>query len=441
MRYAVLIIISAFLNTANTQISKFPYIEHFDNAIIPELPPGWESTYQRSAAGDFITVQSSAHTDSIAVISTNARIEQCLFSPLLDFSLLQAESLSFFERRSASHNSDIIIETSLDGGLHYIIPVSDTLRNPNTTSYIYRSLKLPQVLSGSNTVRIRWRVIGNGTGATGTVRFDDVCISALHKIDATVFGMEIDPPFPISGDDVGIKAVIKNAGLASISGILAQIYSDINTNGYPEPTEQIGSTLITQTVNTGEIFSTGGRLIQPSAGIHPIIITCYHPDDTNTSNDTGKFYIDVGYPHMSIVINEIMYDPLPGGTEYVEIFNPGEEPIDITGWKLSDEQNREAITPKYLITDTVKYIDKNGFIVVAGDSSIYSRFPNLRDTGNTVFIRPNNFNLSKDGDLIILSDRLNRCIDSVYYEPNWHNPYLEDCSGRFLGTCKSQARQ
>ncbi len=388
--------------------------------------------------GDFVTIQSSAYSDSIAVVCTNAKIEQCLYSPHLDFSQSQADSLTFYERRTASHNSDILVEASLDGGIQYLLRVSDTLRNPMTTSYIYRSFKLPEMLSGHNAVRIRWRVIGNGTGSSGTVRFDDINFSALHALDAAVSGLEIDPPFPITGDDVRIGAIIKNAGLMPLTGIHTEIYTDINDDGFYEPSEILASEVTTQSLNTGDTVHVRCQLPQVSSGIKKIIVTCYHEDDTNTSNDSGKFAIDIGYPPMACIINEIMYDPLSGNAEYIEISNTGENRVDIMGWKLSDEQNRESRSARYVITDTARYISGGEFIIVASDSSIYDRFPYLRDSGFMVFIRKNSFSLSNDGDDIILSDRCNRCIDSVHYNPTWHNPYIEDCTGRSLERVNSR---
>jgi len=432
MRYTAFIFIFIIVYTGSAQICQFPYIERFDSITVPELPPGWESTIQRSPTGDFVTVQSSAYSDSIAVVSTNAKIEQCFYSPLLDFSQIQADSLTFYERRSASHNSDILVEASIDGGLQYLLPVSDTLRNPMTTSYVYRSFKLPEMLSGHNAVRIRWRVVGNGTGTSGTVRFDDIYFSALHAVDAAVAGLEIDPPFPITGDDVRIGAIIKNAGLTPLTGIRTEIYADINDDGFSEPSEILTTEVTSRTLNTGETLTVWCRLPQVSSGLQRIIVTCYHEDDTNTSNDSGKYKINIGYPPMTIIINEIMYDPLSRGTEYIEIINPGEDRIDIMGWKLSDEQNRESRSARHVINDTARYIDGGEFIIVASDSSIYDRFPYLRDSGFTVFIRTNSFSLSNEGDDIILSDRCNRCIDSVHYDPTWHNPYIEDCTGRSL---------
>ena len=126
MRSAIFLFLTLLSSRAGAQVHYFPYKENFDSVSVPSLPPGWMTTSNRSISGDFVTSHSIPFSESTAVLSTNATISQALVSPLFDFSGREADSLTFYERRSSSHNSGVLIEASTDGGATFPVPVSDT---------------------------------------------------------------------------------------------------------------------------------------------------------------------------------------------------------------------------------------------------------------------------------------------------------------------------
>jgi len=52
--------------------------------------------------------------------------------------------------------------------------------------------------------------------------------------------------------------------------------------------------------------------------------------------DTARFAIPVTIDSFDIVINEIMYDPLPGGEDYVELYNRSNKILDLKGMQLAN---------------------------------------------------------------------------------------------------------
>src|SRR5947208_811614 len=117
MKPLCLFLLLYFVQGASAQSDRFPFTESFDRAIIPTLPAGWSTTSNRAASGDFVTTTSTPHSDSNAVISTNATIGQSLTLPALSFSGREADSLLCYERRSSTHNSGTLFEASTDGGI------------------------------------------------------------------------------------------------------------------------------------------------------------------------------------------------------------------------------------------------------------------------------------------------------------------------------------
>ncbi len=60
-----------------------------------------------------------------------------------------------------------------------------------------------------------------------------------------------------------------------------------------------------------------------------------------------------------VVINEVLANPGPGQRDALELFNPGPEPADVSGWYLSDDRR----TPKYRLPAN-SVVPAGGFLVV-----------------------------------------------------------------------------
>ena len=182
------------------QISVFPYNEKFDTVVAPNLPAGWSTSTSKSPSGDFLTSTSTPLSVPNAVVSTDAKVAQGLTSPEINFSGKIPGTLEFYERRTSSHTSGLCVEAIINDDTATAILIGDTLKNPGTTNYVLRSLPLPPLINGQRDVRFRWRVVGNGTGATGTLRIDNVKISVQKMLDLAVTHLTVDPENPRTGE-------------------------------------------------------------------------------------------------------------------------------------------------------------------------------------------------------------------------------------------------
>ncbi len=127
----------------------------------------------------------------------------------------------------------------------------------------------------------------------------------------------------------------------------------------------------------------------------------------------------------NIVINEINYkssdDFDPG--DWIELYNPNEIEIDISGWVLKDSDDSN----EYIFPEGTK-IDGYGFLVIARNSDDFTNFyPNI-----TSFIGEFDFGLSASGDAVRLFDSDLIIHDQVYYESFDPWPVLADGNGYTL---------
>jgi len=153
-------------------------------------------------------------------------------------------------------------------------------------------------------------------------------------------------------------------------------------------------------------------------------------DSGGTPNLSNSVMNVKSYPAGSIVINEIMYEPLIGFAEYVEIYNSSNDTINLAGWKIVEGGEKS-----FTLTSRSFNLKPGEFFLLASDSSIFNLFPYLRENafvGNIRIANTSDLSLSNSEDIVILRDLFGNTIDSVAYSPKWHNPDIDDSKGRSL---------
>lgn len=119
-----------------------------------------------------------------------------------------------------------------------------------------------------------------------------------------------------------------------------------------------------------------------------------------------------------VFINEFMYDPPSGLTEFVEIYNPTDKIFNLKGWTLSDNSGNEMVISNedFFFRKNVpsSSLPNNPYVIITPDSSIQvgqtnrfavmgSRFPTLNNTT----------------DAIVLKNPQGVTIDSLTYTQDW----------------------
>lgn len=135
--------------------------------------------------------------------------------------------------------------------------------------------------------------------------------------------------------------------------------------------------------------------------------------------------------YSSIIINEINYksSPLFDTEDWLEFYNPSDNSIDISGWKLHDDNiSNQFIFPNGTIVGAKSYL------VVCRDSTKFKSLnPSvLNRIGNI------NFGLSSDGDQIFLKDNSNTTIDEIQYSVSLPWPSAPNGSGATLSLINPQ---
>jgi hypothetical protein len=152
-----------------------------------------------------------------------------------------------------------------------------------------------------------------------------------------------------------------------------------------------------------------------------------------TSDNMAVSAVHVGFSPGAIVINEIMYAPLPGNSEYIEFSNPGKTDVDLAGWTLSDLPGSDGQSNAFALASGLRIFHPGEFFVLAGDSSVLNLFAFLTTVEPRLLTIVNkSVSLNNEGDRLVLRDPGGSNIDSLDYSPSWHHPSVTDETGRSL---------
>jgi hypothetical protein len=231
---------------------------------------------------------------------------------------------------------------------------------------------------------------------------------------------------------VALFVTVQNVGKEPATGFSVKFYHDADRDSILSPTELIGtvtSGVSLQRRDTTLVSFTWTGV--PSGSVRMIAVVDYSEDE-RLSNNAASIDLRIGSQPRALIVNEIMYAPLTGQAEWIELYNPNSFPVDMTDWTLSDMKDATGKANVFSIARTRTEIQAGGYAVLSSDSTILSQFPSLQNLGEdwrVIILNRTSLSLNNDGDDVIISDLVGTVIDSVHYFPSWHNPDITDVTG------------
>jgi hypothetical protein len=403
-----------FACQAEAQMRSLPYLESFELAVPPALPPGWRSSQNKSVGtNDFVTSAGTSHSGAHAALGTNATIGQELITPELDFSGRIPDRLSFYIRRSSSFRAPVVVEASVDSGNTFSIPIGDTLGPTSSTGYVHSSFPLPASLAGVAGVRLRWRIVPDATGVTGTFRLDDISVTVRAACDLALSRIQCFPPSPTVDDPITVSVVLRNIGETSDHPITVLICRDANGDSTAQRMEVIASMLSSAPIPANDSIELQISIGRIAPGTNLLLAMLDDSLDQNRANDTCRFPLVVGFRRGSLVVNEIMYAPASPEPEWVELVNARGDSVNLQYWLISDA----AFTVRHPITRLSIMVAPGGIVVLTKDSAAIADVH--QSLCAPIVSVPGFPSLNNGGDAVVLYDLTGRCMDSVVYVPAW----------------------
>ena len=124
----------------------------------------------------------------------------------------------------------------------------------------------------------------------------------------------------------------------------------------------------------------------------------------------------------TILLSEILFDPVSGGSDFLEIYNSSEEPINLKGLVVRNESNN---TSKTIETDLI--IAANGYLALSPDpNEVAAQYKAPAGAEIKFFELPAFNNADGHSSIYYPEDIL---LDEFAYDEDFHNPLIDDTEG------------
>lgn len=231
-----------------------------------------------------------------------------------------------------------------------------------------------------------------------------------------------------------VEVTVRNTGRNPASSWSILLADDIDRDSVARDAEIIGRLPGAGTLAPGDSTICAVPWPSPVPGKHSIRAVIVMAEDQRPANNGMSAAIIVPIPPGSVRINEILYEPLSGMPEFVEVINASSSPIDLDGCTLSDEAVAGESCNCWTIGGKAYRLQKGECLAVLADSTGPAWFPSLRapHAGAMISMGESSLGLNNDGDMIRLKSAAGVLLDSVRYDPSFHSRDIRTTQGRSL---------
>lgn len=321
--------------------------------------------------------------------------------------------------RIRNGNADsLIVESDLDWNSATVVTIVVKHTVTGTWSLNYQKLQAPisSTFSGNDPELVEFRNIGlcfkyTSTRA-GQLWIDDISVAQLF------------PEFFIQ------KLILSNAHSVRLIFSLPVNSSTLNIGNFKLADENnINIPIISlqpvaendKAVDIGFGDVQGTELSLSVSGVEDLYGNQMKPE-------TKSFFWTFPPESGSVLINEILFNPFPGGVDFVELVNVADYPIPISRMKLASRNDTLALKQIYAVSTENNYLKPGEFLVCTKDSSILA---SQYFTSN-----PESFCVMKTlpsfpddaGMVVLLNDSL-EVLDEFSYSSKMHSQFLADEDG------------
>ncbi|MFH1212760.1 MAG: lamin tail domain-containing protein, partial [Candidatus Neomarinimicrobiota bacterium] len=215
----------------------------------------------------------------------------------------------------------------------------------------------------------------------------------------------------IAGEPVLCEITIVNTGLNKVNGFALAV--QLNKKIDQQTTVSFFDTMITvlTSIQVEDSVKLSVTFSPVYGGVFDLAARIICAPDADNTNNFQDLALKIGYPPGVVVINEIMFAPLTGQSEWFEIYNNSENPVDLNQWKF-----RDALGSRVALADSFITLNADEFAVVVARRDFASDYPDFKQT----LIVPKSFpTLNNASDSLFVYDAIGQAIDSICYRESW----------------------
>lgn len=144
--------------------------------------------------------------------------------------------------------------------------------------------------------------------------------------------------------------------------------------------------------------------------------------------NTAKVGLPSTVEPFDIIINEILFNPVSPGTDYVELFNRTEKIFDASLLSIANRNTTGIISSVKKLSETPFLVFPADHIVITEDAKIVQQQYTVKHPEKILPINPMP-SMPDDKGTVVLLNRDGKIIDELSYDEKWHFPLISNREG------------
>jgi len=145
------------------------------------------------------------------------------------------------------------------------------------------------------------------------------------------------------------------------------------------------------------------------------------------SDSTETFVLPFDADSGEFVINEVLFNPYTGGSDYVELVNVTNRPLNLKGWQLANFDEEDGISSLRTIITSNYSVEAGGYVLITEDTS--DVMMNYIQHGINNFIEADLPSYNNDSGTVYLLNMDSIVTESFSYSEELHFALLDDVDG------------
>ncbi len=216
----------------------------------------------------------------------------------------------------------------------------------------------------------------------------------------------IEPAQRIENEPAQISCALENGGLADLSTVRIDFYCIAAEDSIGIKQLEIAGLASTE---RRTVTVTWPRV---PAGACTVCVEATVQDDAWLENNRLCLPVLSGYAEPMLIVNELMILPASGEAEWIEIYNNGAAPVDLSGWHVCDADSSRMRT----MVLQQSLLPPAGYLLLSPDQNWLSSHVSAEALGALV---PDWPSLSSEADALSLFDGSHQRVESLSWNYQW----------------------
>jgi len=143
-------------------------------------------------------------------------------------------------------------------------------------------------------------------------------------------------------------------------------------------------------------------------------------------NNTAQFGIPLPSAPGDVLINELLYEPRTGGSDFVELYNHSSKILSLQNWQLGNEADGVPGNGRTIVDVPLLLLPGEFVVCTTNPANIRQEYPMGRFE---TFLSMDLLNYPNSGGSVVLFNELGQVIDLFRYDSKLHFPLLSTTRG------------